>query len=194
MNAEAAAFIVAGLVTAAALLVGWGGIIYHGWLVGSAAPFERARRRLFWRAIRRGTFVSWAIPAAVPVGISLLVIALGVWLMSIDDRSDAGSSFAVLGVLGVLLSLVLAARRPPWLLAAWHRIELERARQGLGPITPPPDEESAPRPMTRREQVIGLAVALALTFAWWAFSLPLGVLLLAGAIAWILATTTVRDA
>jgi len=33
----------------------------------------------------------------------------------------------------------------------------------------------------------------AMTIAWWAYSLPLGVLLLAGAILWVLATTTVRD-
>jgi hypothetical protein len=194
MNAEAAAFIVAGLVTGAALLIGWGGSVYHGWLFASAPSFERARRRLYWRTLRRGTALSWAVPAAVPVGVSLLVIAVGVWVISIDERSDAGSALAVLGLLGVLLSLLLATRHPPWLLADWHRVELGRAAQGLGPLLPPPDGEASATPMTRREQVIGLVFVLALTVAWWAFSLPFFVLLLAGAIAWILATTPIRDA
>ena len=194
MNAEAAAFLVAGLVIAAAYLIGWGGTVYHGWFFGSAAPVERARRRLYWRAIRRGTTVSWAIPAAVPMGVSLLVIAAGIWIISVDDRSDGGSAIAVLGLLGVLLSLLLAARRPPWLLADWHRVETERAAQGLAPLMPPADDEAAPRPMSRREQVIGFVFVLGLTIAWWVLSLPFFVLLLAGAIAWILATAPVRDA
>jgi len=193
MNAEGAAFIVAGLVSAAAFLIGWGGSVYHGWFAGSAAPVERARRRLFWRGLRRGTMVSWAVPAAVPVGVSLLVVAAGVWLISIDDRNDAGSAFALLGLLGALLSLLLAARRPPWLLAPWHLVERERAAQGLHPLMSEPEEETAPAPMTRRDQIIGLVLVLALTAAWWVFSLPFFVLLLAVAILWILATTAVRD-
>jgi hypothetical protein len=194
MNAEAAAFIVAGLVTVAAFLIGWGGSVYHGWFAASTGPVERARRRLYWRAVRPGTAVSWAVPAAVPVGVSLLVMAAGVWLISIDDRSDGGSALAVLGLLGVLLSMLLAIRRPPWLLARWHVVERERAAQGLGPLIPPPEDDAAPGPITRRDQIIGLALVLALAGAWWAFTLPFFVLLLAIAILWILATTAVRDA
>ena len=194
MNAEAAAFIVAALVVAAAYFIGWGGLVYHRWLAGSAAPFERARRRLYWQTIRRGTVLDWAIPAAVPLGLSLLLMAVGVWVMSVDEQADGGSAIAVLGLLCALLSLLVAARRPAWLLARWHRVEIQRASEGLGPVIPAPDEKAVPRPMTPRERLIGLLVALALAIAWWALSLPLVVLLLAGAILWIVATTPMSEA
>ena len=159
--------------------------VYHGWLFDSNPWVVDVRRRTYWHYMRTGVPSAWAIPGALPLGISLLSLGIGAWLLS-SDRSDAiGLAAALIGLLGMLASFVLAWLRPPWFLARWHRIEVERERSGLEPLIPPPSDGPT-MSMTRREYITGLALIGILIIVWWVFDLSPAVLVSAATLLGIL--------
>ena len=119
------------------------------------------------------------------LGVSGLFIAA-------DRESRIGGGLGALALLGMLVSAILAWRRPSWFLAEWHRMQIEREQAGLAPsLPPPPDGPSFT--MTRRQRRIGvLFVALGLIVSW-ILGLSPAVLIGLGPVLGILAVAEIRD-
>jgi hypothetical protein len=95
-----------------ALLGGWlvafGATVYHGWLFASLPWVIQTRRRLYWWFMAPRASMAWVLRGAFPLGVSLLALALGVWLVTQDEDDPLGIAAATLGFLGMWTSIVLA--------------------------------------------------------------------------------------
>jgi hypothetical protein len=177
--------VVAAMTGAGLALVAHGITVYHGWLFDSHPWVVRVRRRTYWHFMRTGVPSAWGIPGTLSLGISLLSLSLGTWLLSSDQSDGIGLAAALIGLLGMFASFVLAWLRPRWFLAGWHRMEVERERAGLEPLLPPPSDGPT-MSMTRREYTTGLALVGMLFIVWWVFALPPAVLISAATLLGIL--------
>ena len=174
------------------LLALWSGVVYRGWLFGSSTWAVATRRRLYWYQMRPGISGSWLQPGLVPFALSFALLGVCGFFIGADEESRFGAFVGVLGMLGMLVSALLAWRRPSWLLAPWHRTEIERERAGLEPlIAPPPEGRSFT--MTRRDRRFGFVfVAIALIVSWALGVLP-GALIGAAPLLSLLAIAEIRD-
>lgn len=169
----------------------WTAVAYHRWALRSNAWMENYRRRLWWHFIRHGITGSWIIPAGVPFGLSFVLLGMGGWIIVQNPGNAAGAMLGFVGFVAMVASMALAWLRPRWLLAPWHRSELDRQAAGLEPAMPPPSDGRT-MTMTRREQIIGYAMVGALLIAWWWFALSPTILIGVGTLLGILAVTRVR--
>ena len=86
--------------------------------------------------MRPGISGSWLQPAFVPLFLSLALLGVCGFFIGADEDSRIGAWLGLLGLLGMLVSALLAWRRPAWFLAPWHRTEIEREKAGLEPAMP----------------------------------------------------------
>lgn len=169
----------------------WTGIVYNRWFLRSNPWVENTRRRLWWQYMRHGVSGTRMMPAGAPLGVSFALVSISAWTFSGDPKSAVGGITGLVGFVGMIGSMLLGWLRPRWLLAPWHRAELEREAAGLAPAMPPPSDGPS-RTMTRREQFIGYAMVAGLVVAWWCFALSPAILIGAGGMLGILAVTRVR--
>jgi hypothetical protein len=170
----------------------WGAAVYRGWLFASSSWAEATRRRVYWHQMRPGISGSWLQPGVVPFALSFALLGVCGFLIGADEESRIGAFVGLLGLLGMLVSALLAWRRPSWFLAPWHRTEIEREQAGLEPLMPPPPEGRS-FTMTRRDRRIGFVfVALALIVSWFLGVLP-GALIGAAPLLSLLAVAEIRD-
>jgi hypothetical protein len=155
-----------GVVAVSVVLAIWSAVVYRGWFFGSHPWAEMTRRRLYWHYMRAGISLAWLQPAVVPYALSFALLGVGAFFIAADEESRIGAWLGALALLGMLVSALLAWRRPSWFLAEWHRAENERERAGLTPLLPPPPDGPS-FTMTRRERRIGfLFVAIGLIVSW----------------------------
>lgn len=186
-----APYFLGGIAVACLALAAWGAVVYQGWLLRSNAWADRNRRRLYWWYLRHRVANLWVMPAVVPLSLSLAVLATSGVIIAARPASDLGPAIGFVGFIGTVLSMLVAWLRPRWLMASWHRAELDREAAGLAPLMAPPPEGRS-MTMTRGEQVFGYALVAGLAVAWWVFSLSPAVLIGAGTILGILAVAQVR--
>lgn len=181
-----------GIVVVSVALAIWSAVVYRGWLFGSSTWAVTTRRRLYWHQMRPGISGSWLQPAVVPFALSWALLGIGGFLIGADEDSRFGAALGALGWLGMVVSALLAWRRPSWFLAPWHRTEIEREHAGLEPSMPPPPEGPSIT-MARRDRRIGFVfVALGLIVSWILGVLP-GALIGAAPLIGILAVAEIRD-
>jgi hypothetical protein len=182
----------AGMVAIGVVLAIWGAAVYRGWIFGSNSWVVASRRRMYWHHMRAGVSGTWLQPAVVPYALSWALLGVGGFLIGADENSRIGPWLGIFGLLGMLVSGLLAWRRPSWFLASWHRIEIEREKAGLAPLLPEPPE-GRPITMTRRERRIGFVfVALGLIVSW-ILGLSPAVLIGLSPVLGILAVAEIRD-
>ena len=174
------------------LLATWSAVVYRGWLFRSSTWAVATRRRVYWHQMRPGISGSWLQPAFVPFALSFALLGVCGFLIGADKESRIGAFIGLLGLLGMLVSALLAWRRPAWILAPWHRTEIDREQAGLEPLMPPPPEGRS-FTMTRRDRRIGFVfVAVALIVSWFLGVLP-GALIGVAPLLSILAVAEIRD-
>ncbi len=181
-----------GIVVWGVALATWSAVVYRGWLFGSGAWAVATRRRVFWYQMRPGISGSWIHPVLVPFSLSWALLGVCGFLIGVDPESRIGALIGLLGFLGMLVSALLGWRRPAWILAPWHRTEIERQKAGLEPLMPPPPEGRS-FTMTRRDRRIGFVfVAIALIVSWFLGVLP-GALIGTAPLLSLLAIAEIRD-
>jgi hypothetical protein len=181
-----------GVVAVCVVLAIWSAVVYRGWLFGSHPWADVTRRRLYWHYMRTGISLAWLQPAVVPYALSFALLGVGGFFIAADRESRIGGGLGALALLGMLVSALLAWRRPSWFLAEWHRAEIEREQAGLEPLLPPPPDGPSVT-MTRRERRIGfLFVALGLIISW-ILGLSPAVLIGLAPVLGILAVAEIRD-
>jgi hypothetical protein len=111
------------------VLASWRAVVCRGWFFGSQPWTIETRRRLSG-LIRDGVPFGWLHVAGVLYALSFGLLGIGGWLIADDANSRAGAAVSAMGLLGMLISALLAWRRPAWFLARWHRAEIEHERQG----------------------------------------------------------------
>ena len=155
----------AGMIVVGIVLAIWSAVVYRGWFLGAHPWAIATRRRLYWHAMRHGIPGTRLQPAVIPYALGFALLGVASWMIA-DDQRTLGGALGAIALIAMLVSGVIAWRRPIWLLAPWHRTEIERERQGLPPEIPPPPEGPS-MTMTRRERRIGFVlVGVSLIGAW----------------------------
>jgi hypothetical protein len=142
-------------------------VVYRGWVLGNMPWAVRTRRRLYWQGMRAGMPYAWVIPGSIPAGIGLIAWAVSAHLLGADPGNRNAVLLAFAGFPLIFVPILLSWRQVDWFLAPWHRTEIGREEAGLQPLLPPPAEGAEMR-ITRREMLIGLALATACLVLTWA--------------------------